>query len=167
MVRLRRVILWLIAICLLNTSCIVFHPEQFERDELGYYINHYRACGPVALEKAFEALGDDSASRVSLSREIQEDGNALRHFLSLLHYDGLLISLPNELKTICEKHGYKVTEIDSLDKLSLEEDIALVLVWGKILKREAHWLVFPIDTKIKDWYGGYTRIGKILLLKKI
>ena len=135
MVRLRRTILWIIAICLLNISCIVFHPEQFRTDELGYYINHYRACGPVALEKAFEALGDGNASRVNLSREIQEDGNALRHFVSLLHYDGLLISLPNELKTICEKHGYKVTEIDNLDELNLEEDIALVLVWGKILIR--------------------------------
>tara|TARA_B100000809_G_C14805035_1_gene411714 strand:+ start:78 stop:581 length:504 start_codon:yes stop_codon:yes gene_type:complete len=167
MVRLRRAILWAMAIGLLNVSCVVFHPEQFRTDELGYYINHYNACGPVALEKAFEALGDNDASRVDLSREIQDEGNALRHFVSLLHYDGLLITLPNELKTICKKHGYEVTEIHSLDELNLKEDIALVLVWGEILKREAHWLVFPIDTKIKDWYGGYTRIGKILLLKKI
>jgi len=157
------------AICLLNVSCVVFHPEQFQRDELGYYINHYNACGPVALEKAFEALGDENESRVEISRKIQDKGNSLRTLLSLLHYDGLLVTLPKEIKTACKEHGYKVIELNNLDELK-EKDVALVLVWGRIFKREAHWVVFPIDNefrKLKEWYGEYTEIGKIYLLKKI
>ncbi len=167
--KLRKTILWGIAVCLLNVSCIVFHPEQYSRDEQGYYIKHYNACGPIALEKAFEALGDNSANRVDLSREIQSEGNAVRIFAALFHHEALLITLPSEMKKLCEKHGYEVVELENMNQLK-SEDVALVLIWGKIFKREAHWIVFPADTKIRkaeEWYGGYTQIGKIYLLKKI
>lgn len=167
--KLRKTILWAIAVCLLNVSCVVFHPEQFERDELGYYIKHYNACGPIALEKALEALGDDSANRVEISRGIQDEGNFLRGVISLFHYDGLLVTLPTEMKAACKEHGYKVIELDNLDELK-EKDVALVLIWGRIFKKEAHWVMFPIDNKIKnfkEWYGEYTEISKIYLLKKI
>ena len=166
--KLRKTTLWVIAACLLNVSCVIFHPEQYEKDELGYYIKHYNACGPIALEQAFSILGDENANRVDLSREIQSEGNALRIFAALFHHEALSITLPNEMKKLCEKHGYEVVELENMSQLK-SEDVALILVWGKILKREAHWIVFPVDTKFRKaegWYGPYTRVSKIYLLKK-
>jgi|TARA_Y100000310_G_scaffold182106_2_gene182126 hypothetical protein len=166
--KLRKTTLWVIAVCLLNVSCVIFHPEEYEKDELGYYIKHYNACGPKALEQAFSILGDKNVNRVDLSREIQNGGNTLRIFAALFHHDALEITSPNEMKKLCEKHGYEVVELGNMNQLK-SEDVALVLVWGKILKREAHWMVFPADTKFRKaegWYGPYTHISKIYLLKK-
>ena len=162
--KLRKTILWVMALSLLNVSCAIFHPDRTKKDELGYYISHFSACGPIALEKAFEAL-ENPINRIQISRDIQDTGNGTRLLLSMLHHGALQITLPSEIKTVCKKYGYKVIAADKLNELDPKKDVALVLVWGEIL--DAHWLCFPIDVNIDNFFGGYTKISKIFIFKKI
>jgi len=162
--KLRKTILWVMALSLLNVSCAIFHPDRTKKDELGYYISHFSACGPIALEKAFEAL-ENPINRIQISRDIQDTGNGTRLLLSMLHHGALQITLPSEIKAVCKKYGYEAITADKLSDLDPEKDVALVLVWGEIL--DAHWLCFPIDVNIDNFFGGYTKISKIFIFKKI
>ena len=42
--------------------------------------------------------------------------------------------------------------------------IAIVLIHGKCLSRQYHWVVYPIDN-VKEFYGKKTVIDTIYLLK--
>ena len=161
-----KILLWSMAISLLNIGCIAFHPESANTDSLGYYTRHYDSCGPVALERAFLELEEKGITRTVISREIQDGGNKLRFIMMLVHHDTVLVSLPNELKTICEKHGYKMIKTDrSIDELDSERDVAIVLLFGDIFKGESHWACFPYEKQIKTYFGPNTQISKIYLLK--
>lgn len=156
----------LISLGLLNWSCSLFHPEKVKKDEAGYYVNHYRSCGPIALNKAFKEL-DIYLSSKKISREIQDSGNLSRALLSLAHYDTIQITFPSEIYSVIENHGFKVIKLKELKELDSEVDVALVLVVGSYLKGEAHWLCFPMDSSIEKYFGKDTRIIKIFLLEKV
>lgn len=156
----------LISLGLLNWSCSIFHPEKVKKDEAGYYASHYWSCGPIALNKAFKEL-DIYLSSKKISREIQDSGNLSRVLLSLVHYDTIQITFPSEVYSVIEKHGFKVIELEELKQLDSRVDVALVLVAKNYLKGEAHWLCFPIDENIEEFFGKGTRVVKIFLLKHI
>jgi hypothetical protein len=151
---------------LLNWSCSLFHPHEVEKDDQGYYINHYWSCGPKALSKAFKEL-DIHLSAKKISQEIQDSGNLSRSLLSLVHYDTVQITFPSEIYSTIEKNGFKVVELKELEKLNPEVDVALILVAKSYLKGQAHWLCFPVDTNIESYFGKGTKIIKIFLLKKV
>jgi len=165
--KFHRAALWVIALTLLNIGCIAFHPESLKKDSSGYYIKHYDSCGPVALEQAFRALGEKSASRTKISRSIQDGGNTIRHLMMLVHHDTILVSTPKEMKDVCNKYGYQMVEIKEFDNLNPKKDVAIVLLFGNILKGESHWASYPHAENIKNWFGPNTSISKVYLLKKI
>tara|TARA_Y100001972_G_C7606481_1_gene303979 strand:- start:301 stop:795 length:495 start_codon:yes stop_codon:yes gene_type:complete len=159
-------ILILLSLCFFNLNCSLLNPEEARKDKDGYYINHYWSCGPKALNKAFKEL-DIILSEKKISREIQDSGNFTRTLLSLVHYDALEITLPSEIKTIIKKHGFNTLEIKDLNHLNENVDVAIILVAKNYLKGEAHWLCFPVDDRITNYFGENTRILKIFLLKKV
>ena len=63
-----RISIILIFILIITQGCIIFHPEHSKKDEKGYYSCHHNACGPIALEKALQALGE-TADREDISQE--------------------------------------------------------------------------------------------------
>tara|TARA_B100001939_G_C16622008_1_gene479674 strand:+ start:20 stop:523 length:504 start_codon:yes stop_codon:yes gene_type:complete len=155
-----------VALCLLNWSCAIFHPDKVERDDDGYYYRHYSSCGPTALNKAFKEL-NINLGRNNISRDIQDSGNIFRFLLSLVHYDTVQITFPSEVYQVIEDNGFKVIELKTLEELDSEVDVALVLVASNYLKGQAHWLCFPVDKNIEDFFGKSTRVIKIFLLKKV
>ena len=150
----------------LNWSCALFHPEEVKKDKEGYYINHYWSCGPKALSKAFKEF-NIKLERQNISRQIQDSGNMSRFLLSLAHYETVQITFPSEIYQVIKKHGFKVIKLKELEELNSEVDVALVLVAGNYLKGEAHWLCFPVDDNIENYFGKNTKIIKIFLLKKV
>jgi hypothetical protein len=142
------------------------HPDSLDRDSQGYLKKHYYSCGPQALSKALSEL-DDYRSTSDISRDIQDNGNGLRLTLSLLHYEAISITFPSEVIDFFEELGYEVIEVDSLDKLDPNEDVAMVLIWwGEPIKYNAHWLCFPADKNIEKYSGEETVISRIFLIKK-
>jgi hypothetical protein len=155
----------LLCLCLINVNCSLLNPDKIIYDK-GYYVNHYWSCGPLALERAFKEL-DIILGREKISKEIQDTGNFTRTLLSLIHYDALEITLPSEIKTIIKKHGFNTLEIKDLNHLNSNVDVALILVAKNYLKGQAHWLCFPADSNIENFFGENTKIIKIFLLKKV
>ena len=162
----RRKILLITSLCLLNFGCIFFHPESLKADADGHYIKHFHSCGPVALKKAFNEL-DISVTEKELSKQIQSSGNLARALLTLIHHEMVGVTLPNEIKNVCLDYGYKVSKAKSLDDLDPEKDVAIVLVARDILKGETHWVCFPVDNNIENYFGKGTKILKIYLLEKV
>jgi len=160
-----RKILLVMSFCLLNYGCVIFHPEQLKTDEDGHYLNHFYSCGPRALQKAFNEF-NIKVHEKELSKEIQSSGNLTRTLLTLIHYETAQITFPCEIKKICSEYGYQVNKAQSLEDLDPQKDIALVLVVGNVLKGEAHWVCFPVDKNITNYFGKNTKIDKIYLLKK-
>ena len=158
--------LLVLSLSLLNWSCAIFHPNEVRKDKEGYYVNHYWSCGPRALSKAFKEL-DIHLSAKKISQEIQDSGNLSRNLLSLIHYETVQITFPNEIYSTIKKHGFKVIELKQLEELKEEVDVALILVAGSYLKGQAHWVCFPVDSNIKKYFGENTKIIKIFLLKKL
>ena len=150
----------------LNWSCALFHPEEVKKDEEGFYVRHYWSCGPRALSKAFKEL-DIYLSSKKISKEIQSSGNVSRGLLSLIHYETVQITFPSEVYSTIEKHGFKVIKLKELEELNPKIDVALILVAGSYLRGEAHWLCFPVDGNIENYFGKKTKIIKIFLLKKV
>lgn len=171
--KFNKVTLWITTLCLLNPGCAIFSPEEYQKDDSGFYLNHYDSCGPKALEKAF-AIYDQkngiynkrSISREEISRAIQGGGISIRGFLSIFHYEALMVTTPNEMKVACKEYGYSTVSLNSLKKINYEKDVAIVLVFGNILKQEAHWLCIPVNKNAKDFFGEHTVVDKIYLLKK-
>ena len=162
----RSKILLITSLCLLNFGCVFFHPESLETDTDGYYIRHFHSCGPRALKKAFGEL-NVYVTEEELSKEIQSSGNLTRTLLTLIHHETVSATFPSEIKKTCLTYGYKVNKVKSLNNLDTKKDIAIVLVTGNILKGEAHWVCFPVDGNIENYFGKNTKISKIYLLKKI
>ena len=161
-------IAWTIAITLLNVSCAIFHPDKL-KTENGYYKRHYYSCGPDAIRDALEQLENRIVSNKEISHEIQDNGNLRRSALTLIHYDALWVTWPAELTKYFRDRGYKVTTTN-LDSLS-PEDTAIVLIKGRILKMEWHWITFPTYSKehIKSYYeafGGPTSIITVYKIEK-
>ena len=46
------------------------------------------------------------------------------------------------------------------------KDIAFILVRGKFVSKEWHWMCYPVDKDIKTFFGPNTVIDKVLLLRK-
>jgi|LUMV01.1.fsa_nt_gb hypothetical protein len=162
----RSKILLIASLCLLNFGCVFFHPESLKTDTDGYYIKHFHSCGPRALKKAFNEL-NVRVTEKELSKQIQSSGNLTRVLLTLIHHDTIRVTLPSEIKSVCLDYGYEVSSVKSLEELDPEKDIAIILVSGNILKGETHWLCFPTDKYIKNYFGKNTKISKIYLLEKI
>lgn len=160
-----RFLLVLNALCFLNYGCSLMHPDSLARDNQGYFKKHYYSCGPQALAKAITEI-DSYKAVTQVSKDIQETGNGFRFILSLFHHEAISITFPSEVKDVCEQYGYEVIEINDFDGLDPEKDVAIVLVWGKVLKHEAHWLCFPVDKDIKSFFGEGTTISKIFIIKK-
>jgi len=150
---------------LLNYGCVFFHSEYLKADKDGHYIQHFHSCGPRALRKAFSE-SNIHVTETELSKQIQSSGNLTRALLTLIHYETVSVTLPTEIKNTCSDYGYEVTSVKSLDSLDPKKDIAIVLVAGSIFKGETHWLCFPVDKNITNYFGKNTKIMKIYLLKK-
>ena len=153
------------SICLLNYGCAIFHPEYLKTNNNGYYIKHFNSCGPTALKKAFNKLNIKITS-TEISKEIQSSGNLTRMLLTLIHYETVQMTLPSEMKKICSDYGYNVRKVNDLQNLDSKKDIALILVTGNLLKGQAHWVCFPVDKNIGNYFGKNTKIQKIYLLDK-
>lgn len=166
--KFHKILLWGTVISLLNFGCVAFHPESLKKDSLGYHIRHYDSCGPRALERAFKNLGEEHIDRAEISRKIQDTGNITRYLMMVIHHDTILVTLPYEMKNVCKKYGYKMVETDkSIDELNIKKDVAIILLFGNIIKGESHWASYPHDKDIKNWFGSNTSISKIFLLEKI
>ena len=63
-------------------------------------------------------------------------------------------------------YGFKIISIDEFKKLNPNKDIAIILVYNAILKGDFHWVVYPIDKNIKNYFGDKTEICYIFLIKK-
>ena len=161
-------IAWAMAICFLNISCAIFHPEKVKKED-GYYIRHYYSCGPDAIQDALSQLENQFISNEEISREIQDNGNARRSALTLIHYNSTWITWPAELVKYFRDRGYKVTTTD-LNSLS-PEDTAIVLLKGRVLKGEWHWITYPTYSKehIQNYYqkfGGSTSVMVVYKIEK-
>lgn len=163
-----------LSICSLNWSCTLFHPESLNRDENGYLTRHYVSCGPRALEKAFREYANKNKTphkknwtKEEISRKIQDSGNTIRLLSSLVHHDAVLMTIPSEIENVIKKFGFEIIDVKSFDLLKKEVDVAIILVGGNYFKGDLHWVCFPVDKRITDYFGKNTKILKIFLLKKV
>ena len=147
---------------LLCAGCGILNPPKIEN---GYFIDHYRSCGPAAVDKALSQYITTLRTRKQISQDIQDNGNFYRHLASIVHKQGAQITCPSEIVEICKQYGFSVTTVDQLDTLDPETDVALVLVRKSL--GEWHWLCFPVDSSIADWYGDDTTVRVIYLLKPL
>ena len=147
------------------SGCGILNPAKV--DESGYYIRHYRSCGPDAIGKALDKFNRNGrrVSRERISQDIQDNSNAVRRFAGIVDRRGTEITLPSEVIDVCKDYGYSVTTVDNLDTLDPSKDIALVLVRKGIT--DWHWLCYPVDVFIDNFYGEGTVVSEILLLKPV
>lgn len=155
---------------LLLGGCGLFN--QYKKNSEGYYEQHYNCCGPIALEKAFNAFYTregiifirNPAPRKEISQAIQKSGMHFKECMAYFDPRAICITWPSEIEYIADKYGFELITVENLENLDPKKDIAIVLVHGKFLSREFHWLVFPLDD-IKDYYGDGTVVDKVYLLK--
>jgi len=151
-------------------GCALF--DRHKKNDEGYYPAHYRACGPIALEKAINAAYSNRgikfvknpAPRRRLSQEIQKEGMTSRELLSYFDKNAIQITWPSEIKKIVNQHGFDIVTVNNINSLDPEKDIAIVLIHGKFLSKQYHWVVYPIDD-VKNFYGEKTVIDAVYLLK--
>ena len=147
------------------SGCGVFHENYAKKDSLGYYASHYNSCGPKSLERSLEKLGNPK-TRTEISRAIQDSGNKLRSIGSIFHHEAVEITTPSEIKKAAEKYGYTVKELDKVEDLDKGENVGVVLIWGCLIKKQAHWICYPVysASQISNYYGKNTKISKIYVL---
>ena len=143
-------------------GCSAF--DRHEKNPQGYYEEHFWSCGPRALEKAFKAL-NENATRKDISKTIQEQPRPFIELLSFFDKDAVQITWPKDIKRIAKKYGYKIISIKEFDQLDPKKDVALVLIYTNL--DNYHWLCFPADKNIPEYWGKSTKISKIYILKKI
>jgi len=68
------------------------------------------------------------------------------------------------MKYVADKYGFELVNVNDINEVDPEEDVAIVLVHGRLLSKEYHWLVFDVDD-IKNYYGDETVIDIVYLLK--
>ena len=145
---------WMLAICFLslNPGCAIFHPEEFGKED-GYYTKHFYSCGPNAIQDAILEIERKLVSRKSISKDIQSTGNGGRLLLASINYKALEISFPCEIKKYFKNKGYTITETD-FESLK-GTDVAIVLVKGKNILKQWHWITYPTFSKehIKQVFG--------------
>ena len=146
----------------LAVGCGIFNRP---RTENGYYVSHYYACGPEAVATALEQFRKykKRVSRIEISQDIQDSGNTWRLLASIINKRGVQITCPSEIVNVCRKYGFTVIPVERFDILDPARDVALVLVRKGI--SDWHWLCFPADSFITDFYGDDTVISAIYLLK--
>jgi hypothetical protein len=153
-------------------GCHISNPN-LRKDSKGYFVKHYNACGPIALEKAINEYHARIANRSikapvhrsDLSRQIQDSGFASRRLLSFFNPTAINITWPSEIVDILDKYGFEIVKLKNLNQLNKEKDIAIVLIRGKFFTEEYHWVVYPIDN-VKSFWGKKTVIDSIYLIKK-
>jgi len=157
---------------LFNIGCSLFRPDSLSRED-GYYTQHLQSCGPRAAQKAIQNLKKHGVwderyiTVLEVGKKIQNNGgNASRLFLSLFNHRTMQITFPYEMERFFEKEGFKVSRVKSLKGLDPETDTALVLVRGSVLSKYWHWVCFPTDHFIEDYFGKETKIHIILLVEK-
>ena len=153
------------------SGCGVFNPPRV--DSQGYYLSHYNSCGPIALEKALNTYAAKNGikykrawNRKEISQDIQSSGNFKRSALALFNSNASSITWPSEIKKVVRDYGFKIISINEFKELNPDEDVAIVLVYNEVLKGEFHWLVYPIDKNIKNYFGDKSEIYYIFLIKK-
>jgi len=155
----------------LFSGCGIFRPPLKDGD--GYYTEHFHCCGPVAIENALaeynKQAGIANKRRISskeISKQMQDDGVFFKRFLSLLYDREVVCSTWSwEIENLVEKHGFKLVSVKDFKKLDPSKDIAFVLVRGRFISKEWHWMCYPVDEDIETFFGPKTKINKILLLK--
>ena len=128
---------------------------------------HVQSCGPEAVQKALLQFGIQSDLE-NLSHAMQSSpscANLMRDIVSIFDINGRRITFPSELKTILREHGLKVTSVKKLENLDQNKDTAVVLV-KRNGSLEYHWMCFPIDKNIKNFFGKETLIKEIYLITK-
>jgi len=160
--------LCIIGLLLFSSGCGVFNPAHKEN---GYYTRHFYSCGPEAVETALMRsklvegiLFKRYISAEEISRKIQDNGNTWRDIATTFHESGAAITCPHEIAEICDDYGYKVTTIKKYNELDPEENVALILLYSNL--GNWHWVCFPIDNNIPEYYGESTKIVTIFLLEK-
>ena len=155
---------WVLAVCFLflNPGCAIFHPEEFAKED-GYYLKHFYSCGPDAIQDAILKIEKELISCKSISKEIQSTGNISRFILASINHNALEITFPCEIKKYFHNKGYKVTKMNF--KSLKDTDIAIVLVKGKKIFEQWHWITYPTYSKkyIQRLFGeGDTSIITVL-----
>ena len=173
---MRKKLLWifalLFAISPLFSGCGIFYPP--EKDVNGYYIKHFRCCGPTAIEKAFaeynrraRIINKRHISSREISEQIQDAGIPLKRFLSFFDRGVICVTWSWEMEKVVGKYGFKLLDVDKFESLDPSKNIAFILVRGRFVSQDWHWMCYPVDKNIKSYFGSKTKIDKILLLKKI
>ena len=158
-----------IAFCFLTSFCAGMFIgcsafDRYDKNPEGYYEEHFRSCGPEALEKAFQAL-KQKVGRKEISKIVQEQPRPFIQLLSFFDKDAVEITWPSDVKRVAKKYGFKIVPIKDYDKLNPKKDVALILINTKL--NNYHWLCFPVDKNIPKYWGEKTRVSKIYILKKI
>tara|TARA_Y100000310_G_C20675993_1_gene813055 strand:- start:1150 stop:1695 length:546 start_codon:yes stop_codon:yes gene_type:complete len=163
---------WAISVLFLflNSGCGLLNVGSFQTEN-GYYIRHYNSCAPKAIRDAMEELENKIISTKSISTEIQDGGNFCRvFFAATIHHNVLWVTFPSELKKYFTERGYGVikTNLKSLGP----DDVAIILVKGRIMHGEWHWITYPTYSKeaIENFYEqkerGSTSVITTYLIKK-
>lgn len=166
--------IWILALILVLgplPGCALF--DRHKKNKQGYYEAHYRACGPIALEKAINefyrkqgvVFVKNPAPRKNISQKIQRGGSFSKELLSYFDKQAIQITWPSEIKKIINEHGFDIVTVDNLSDLDPEKDVAVVLIHGKCFSKQYHWVVYPLD-KVENFYGKDTVIDIIYLLKR-
>jgi hypothetical protein len=173
---MKKKLIWILSLLLvaapLFSGCGIFHPPLKDSD--GYYSRHFNCCGPVAIEAAINhyyhkqgiVFYTNPAPRNQISKRMQDDGIALKRFLSFFDRGAVCATWSWEMEKAVGKYGFKLVDVDEFEKLDPSKDIAFILVRGKFISQDWHWMCYPVDKDIKNYFGSKTKIDKILLLKK-
>ena len=102
-----------------------------------------------------------------ISKQMQDDGILLKRFLSFFDREVICVTWSREMKKAAGKYGFELIDVDKFEKLDPSKDIAFILVRGRFISQDWHWMCYPVDKNIKSYFGEKTKIDKILLLKKI
>ena len=154
-------------------GCGIF--DSYEKNKDGYYEKHFNCCGPIALEKAINryyrikgiVFARNPAPREEISKKIQDDGIALKEFLSFFNKQAICITWPSEIKKIVEGYGFEIVTVNNIKKLDPKKHVAIVLSHGSLIKPDFHWWVFPTDlSSIKARFGKDFKVDKIYLIQK-
>ena len=156
----------------LFSGCGVFNPPARNKD--GYYIRHLTCCGPTAIEAAINehytkqgiVFAKNPAPRGEVSKKIQDDGQIFKGFLALFDREAVCVTWSWELKSVVKKYGFSLVTVEDFESLDPSKDVALVLVRGKFISKQWHWMCFPVEKNITNFFGENTKIDTILLLKK-
>ena len=170
---IKKKIAWLISFVFvlspLFSGCGIFNPPL--KDKNGYHIDHFYSCGPRTIEKAineyYRRQGIPSSDiNKEASEFIQSEGQVLKKFLALFDKEVVQVTWSWEMKSVARKYGFELISVKDFKKINPSKDIAIVLVYGKFLSSQWHWMCYPVDKNITAYFGKDTKIDKIYLLKK-